>query len=315
LRGHRATRFAITGSRVQEQAEGMQIGYRWIKDDNGALDADFVASLTTHFGIKAFVESGAYLGDTLAAMRPLFNRLMSVELSPVFARRAGARFAGDDTITIIEADSASGLAQAFAMIPREPALIWLDAHYSGGPTAKGRENTPILDELRQIMEGRDGRDVILIDDARLFWPVPSGFEHHDTLEGYPLLSDIAQILGGAPHHYEIFALGDALLAAPKGLSSSSVLAACTLSRLAPPGSQANPAVEAAICAAVGSERDALSRIEPLIENQRVYGLGGHYYFWRGLLREQQGHAAAADDLAFAARCAVTPGVRRVRETG
>jgi len=32
----------------------------------------------------------------------------------------------------------------------EPAVIFLDAHYSGGSTARGDTNTPLLDELEIV---------------------------------------------------------------------------------------------------------------------------------------------------------------------
>ena len=285
----------------------MRLDYRWIKDADGALDRGFVTMLARHFGIDAFVETGTYHGDTIAAVRGSFARLFSIELSAEFAQAARHRFAGDDAVTILQADSATGLAQAFERLPDRPAVLWLDAHYSGGPTAKGAGNTPILAEIDQIVATRDGRDVILIDDARLFWPVPPGFLSHDTLEGYPLLSEVAARLAGSRHGYRVFALGDALLATPPGLEPSPVLAACTACRLAAPGAPADPAVEAALLAASGEERQALAQLAPLIEQQQAYGLGGHYFYWRGLLHEAAGERnAAREDLGFAAQCGVIP---------
>ena len=53
----------------------------------------------------------------------------------------------------------------------KPCLFWLDAHYSGGSTAKGQTNTPVIDELECILNHKNGNEhVILIDDARLFVP-------------------------------------------------------------------------------------------------------------------------------------------------
>ncbi len=285
----------------------MRLDYRWIKDADGALDRGFVAMLARHFGIDAFVETGTYRGDTIAAVRGAFARLISIELSAEFAQTARQRFAGDAAVTILHADSATGLAQAFELLPGRPAILWLDAHYSGGPTAKGAGNTPILAEIDQIMAARDGRDVILVDDARLFWPVPPGFLSHDTLEGYPLLPELAVRMAGSRHGYRVFAQGDALLATPPGLEPSPVLAACTACRLAAPGAPANPALESTLLTSAGEERRALAELAPLIEQQKAYGLGGHYFYWRGLLQEAAGAVdAAREDLDFAARCGVIP---------
>jgi hypothetical protein len=283
----------------------LQLGYRWIKGADEALAPDFVQPLAQLFGLNAFVETGTYRGDTIAAMRPLFRRLASVELSNEFARRAAERFAADHAVDIIHADSTAGLARAFAAIGETSAFVWLDAHYSGGPTARGADNTPILGELDCLFETRAGRDVVLIDDARLFWPVPGGFLDHDTLHGYPMLSRIAELLRGSKHGYEVHCFGDALLAVPPGISATPVLQACTLSRLAPPGAARQPGLEAVITSSAGAERDCLSDPPPFVEAQKAYGLGGHYFYWRALLREREGrHAEAAEDLAFARRCQV-----------
>lgn len=47
-------------------------------------------------------------------------------------------------------------------------MFWLDGHYSGEGTAKGDKETPILEELKCILNKNDYKHVILIDDARLF---------------------------------------------------------------------------------------------------------------------------------------------------
>lgn len=292
----------------------MRLEYRWIKDDAGALDRGFVTPLARHFGIDAFIETGTYLGDTIAAMRPAFAQLLSIELAPELAAAAERRFAGDDAISIIRADSPTGLTEAFARLRGRPAVIWLDAHYSGGPTAKGERNTPILAEIDQILASRGGRDVILVDDIRLSWPTPSGFLPHDTLQDYPLLSDVTQRLADSPHAYSVHVLGDVLVATPSGIATSPVLGACTASRLALPGTPPDRAIEAALVGATGSERQAIADVAPLMEAQKAYGLGGHCFYWRGLLREAEGALQAArEDFLFAARCGVIPIERAAAE--
>jgi hypothetical protein len=285
----------------------MRLAYRWIKDTAGALDREFIALLASFFGTPSFVETGTYRGDTIAAVRGVFSSLISVELSPELAPAARQRFAGDHAVRILQADSAAGLGEALANLVEQPALVWLDAHYSGGGTAKGDRNTPILAEIDQILTCRDGRDVILVDDARLFWPVPSEFVSHETLQDYPLLSEVAERLISSSHAYQVHILGDALLATPAGLEISPLLAACTASRLALPGIPPDRGIEAIIVAASGSERLAITQLQPPIEDQKMYGLGGHYFYWRGLLREAEGAIEAArEDLLFAARCGVIP---------
>ena len=48
----------------------------------------------------------------------------------------------------------------------EPVLFYLDAHWSGGVTAHGEVEVPLLEEL-EIIRKRPHGDFIIIDDARL----------------------------------------------------------------------------------------------------------------------------------------------------
>jgi hypothetical protein len=48
----------------------------------------------------------------------------------------------------------------------EPITLYLDAHYSGGTTAFGEEEVPLLYEL-EILKNRTYDDIIIIDDCRL----------------------------------------------------------------------------------------------------------------------------------------------------
>jgi hypothetical protein len=44
-------------------------------------------------------------------------------------------------------------------------MFWLDRHYSGGFTAKGEKDCPIIEELDAISNGSHLKHSILIDDA------------------------------------------------------------------------------------------------------------------------------------------------------
>ena len=51
---------------------------------------------------------------------------------------------------------------------RDRCIFWLDAHYSGGVTAKGDLDTPIIKEIEIILEHPIRDHIILIDDAQYF---------------------------------------------------------------------------------------------------------------------------------------------------
>lgn len=134
-------------------------------------------------GLRTLVETGTYRGEMVQAMRHDFDAIFSIELSDVLHERARRRFATASHVRLIQGDSGRQLA---SLVPRldRPALFWLDGHYSAGITAKGDQDTPILDELRHIVAaGRSGH-VILIDDARLF----------GTDAAYPTIEQIRDFL-------------------------------------------------------------------------------------------------------------------------
>ena len=140
------------------------------------------------YGYKLFVESGTFLGDTIEYFKCNFSFLYSIELSKELAFRAQKRFAQIGNIKIIHGDSAEVLKNLINDL-KEPALFWLDGHYSSEfylngeyfVTAKSDVNTPIEKEL-DIILGSEIRHIILIDDARLFTG-ENGYPKVDEIQG------------------------------------------------------------------------------------------------------------------------------------
>ena len=126
------------------------------------------------FQLNYFVETGTFLGDTTHYFKNKFRQLFSVELSTELADRAKQRFKEDAKVEIIQGNSADVL-PAICSNLHEPALFWLDGHYSSEffvgqeyiITAKADKNTPIEKEL-DILMASPYNNIILIDDARLF---------------------------------------------------------------------------------------------------------------------------------------------------
>lgn len=143
------------------------------------MKVDTIRRRASEQGIRVFIETGTYLGDMIRAQEVNFDRLLTVELDPELYRKAVHRFRRLTKISIFQGDSAVQLPKMIATI-NEPALFWLDAHYSGGFTARGEIDTPILGELEPILQ-RQFKDVILIDDADDF----------DGTHGYPTISEVA----------------------------------------------------------------------------------------------------------------------------
>lgn len=122
--------------------------------------------LQHRYQLSTLVETGTYLGDTLFAVYPAFNKLYSIELSEHYYNKAKKRFKRFPKINLIHGDSGQELKKLVGQLSA-PALFWLDGHYSGGLTAKGEKECPIFEELNAIFSSSLPH-VIVIDDARLF---------------------------------------------------------------------------------------------------------------------------------------------------
>ncbi len=118
------------------------------------------------FGVNVFVETGTFRGEMIDAQREHFQKLFSIELNEELFYAARAKFTRDPQVQLIQGDSGVKLREV-AVSLNEPALFWLDAHYSRGKTSGGDADAPIIKEL-SCLTTRQFTDVILVDDARLF---------------------------------------------------------------------------------------------------------------------------------------------------
>lgn len=126
-----------------------------------------VLSYASRFGLRLLIETGTLRGDMVEATRGAFERVWSIELDEALYEAAAERFRAYPNVTIVRGDSATSLPEIVRDQP-EPILYWLDGHWSGGVTARGSVDTPLLAELTTILARGNARDAILIDDARLF---------------------------------------------------------------------------------------------------------------------------------------------------
>jgi hypothetical protein len=133
-------------------------------------------------GAKTFVETGTYMGDTPWALRDCFRKLYSIEVQPELAAIARKRFSRYPEVEIVQGDSAKELSGLMGRV-EEPALFWLDGHYSAGITGRGAKDCPIYEELEAIAGGMRGLFSIMIDDARCFGTDPAypGIEQMEAL--------------------------------------------------------------------------------------------------------------------------------------
>jgi len=171
-----------------KQINGNRILVEWEKQGRPVPPPHIVKQLTIKeyaekYKTSIFVETGTYLGDMVCAMKDYFNQIYSIELSNEFYEMAKKRFAGEKKIQLIHGDSGTELKKIIDTIDR-PALFWLDGHYSGGATAQGDIDTPILSELTHIFSS-DRPHVVIIDDAHCFGIDPA-YPSKDELREFVL---------------------------------------------------------------------------------------------------------------------------------
>jgi hypothetical protein len=118
-------------------------------------------------GYKVLVETGTYKGDMILAQRNVFARIYSIELSGTLFEKAKKRFRDYPHVTILQGDSGYVISQVLKEL-KEPAIFWLDGHYSGGITASAEKYCPVNEELESIVGFNQLQHIVLIDDARCF---------------------------------------------------------------------------------------------------------------------------------------------------
>jgi hypothetical protein len=136
-----------------------------------------VRSYARRFGLQAFIETGTYMGDMVYAVEDLFNKIVTVELDAALCRAATWRLRKLPHASVVQGDSSEVLPALLDGL-NEPCLFWLDAHYSGWPTARAEVETPIRRELKAILDHPVAQHVVLIDDASCF----NGEHHYPTLD-------------------------------------------------------------------------------------------------------------------------------------
>lgn len=163
-----------------------------------------IRDLAERHGARTLVETGTYLGDMVAAMLGRFDRIISIELSEELHQRATERFAGEDSVVLLQGDSGEKIADAIAMLDGL-AIFWLDGHYSGGITASADLATPIMQELETIFALGNAGHVVIIDDARLFGRNP----------GYPTGAAVRAYMARHAPWAELSTRNDALIVTAK----------------------------------------------------------------------------------------------------
>ncbi len=122
-------------------------------------------TLTNNRKTVHYIETGTYLGNGIKDVLNNYDNIHSIELSDRWYNYNVEQFAKYSNVKMYLGDSKKILPELLDNI-KEPITVYLDAHYSGGTTAFGEEEVPLLYEL-EILQKREYDDIIIIDDCRL----------------------------------------------------------------------------------------------------------------------------------------------------
>ena len=145
-------------------ARAMKERRRARSDHPDNLKRELLRAVAKEHGLRVFVETGTYMGETAWALRQELDRIETIELEPTLARLARIRFKRVSNVHVHEGDSAAVLPKILEAL-NEPALFWLDAHPSTDRTARDAP-IPLQAELAAIGRHPVGGHVVLVDDLQ-----------------------------------------------------------------------------------------------------------------------------------------------------
>jgi hypothetical protein len=179
----------------------------------GVVKRRILAAYATAFNPRTFIETGTYLGQTTYAMKDYFQSIYSIELNEHFANKAKHRFRAHSHMQILQGDSGQRLPELLGKIS-ETCLFWLDGHYghySGtAVAAKADLETPVMNEVRAILNHKVKDHVILIDDARCF----------DGTHDYPTMSELRALIESNRPNYDYSVQNDVIRIHPRRVVDS-----------------------------------------------------------------------------------------------
>ena len=261
-----------------------------IKSDNDSLSLAFLKRVVEIFHADVFIETGTLTGGTAAEAAKVFREVHTIELSHELFQKALERFESNSNVCVYHGDSAEVLPDILPRIQGK-CVFWLDGHYSGEETARGKENTPVIQEIEAIRDQNVQDAIILIDDIRCFYRElnPSSIHY-----GYPTIRNLFAAILEIDPTYCFEVLGDAVIAYPSnsGIKISSVIRGCTISRFFDENPEIGGLVLAAeqnISNADGAEHEAIINLCRRFGLTNAPGWGKYYALWLGLILYNRKH--------------------------
>ena len=171
---------------------------------------DIVLLLHDKYGLKDFIESGTYYGNTAVWAASHFDSVITIEYSKALYEQTVSRYGSICNVDFVFGDSRSVLRNIAPKLTK-PAMFWLDSHWCGGQSYGEDDQCPLIEEIAEINKSASAH-FIFIDDARLFTsppPLPNRVEH------WPPIDKIIQRLQSRKDKYYIVIVEDVIIAVPE----------------------------------------------------------------------------------------------------
>ncbi|MEB3343439.1 FkbM family methyltransferase [Okeania sp.] len=177
----------------------------------GGVPTELAIQLRNKYNLQVFVETGTHYGDTALWAAKHFNKVITVEFSQKIYDEVLKRHSQVKNIEFLFGHSKE---QIQSIVPKlkEPALFWLDAHWSGNVTYGKGDECPLLEEL-EIINNSEFDHFIMIDDARLFTSPPP-LPHQ--VDEWPNISEVIKKLNflGGKSRYTVI-VEDVIVSVPE----------------------------------------------------------------------------------------------------
>jgi hypothetical protein len=132
-----------------------------------SLTKDFLINLKDDYNkFSCFIETGTYMGGTIFALEPYFDKLYTIEFSEKYYNNTKNIYNGNK-INFILGDS-SIIFETLLPTVSDKCIFFLDGHWSGGDTGHSEKDCPLYEEITHINNLFQNEAILIIDDFRLF---------------------------------------------------------------------------------------------------------------------------------------------------
>jgi hypothetical protein len=171
---------------------------------------ELLLRLRSKYGLRDFVETGTYYGETADWAASHFDHVTTIEYSRPIYEETTARLHQKRNINFIFGDSRTELKTIIPKLSR-PTIFWLDSHWSSGDTYGKNDECPLIEEIR-IINTSETPHFLFIDDARLFTSPPP---RPHRMEQWPSIDEVIEALKSGNHEIYIVLFEDVIIAVPQ----------------------------------------------------------------------------------------------------